>query len=88
MTSELSNWWQQGACRTEDADLFFPIGKNGPAALQLIRAKQVCAGCAVREECLRWAISLGVDQGVWGGLSEEERRALKRRDVRQRLTKS
>jgi WhiB family redox-sensing transcriptional regulator len=38
----------------------------------------------VMEDCLRWAIDTGQDAGIWGGLSEEERRALKRRTVRLR----
>ncbi|HYS32389.1 MAG TPA: WhiB family transcriptional regulator, partial [Streptosporangiaceae bacterium] len=45
-------------------------------------AKQVCARCKVAEACLRWALDSGQDSGVWGGLSEDERRALKRRGAR------
>ena len=54
------------------------------ALLQIEEAKQVCRRCAVMEECLRWAIDYGQDAGVWGGMSEDERRALKRRTIRLR----
>lgn len=71
------------ACREEDPDLFFPIGSTGPALVQAEDAKAVCRSCPVRQECLRWALDNGQDAGVWGGLDETERRALKRRSRRQ-----
>jgi WhiB family redox-sensing transcriptional regulator len=61
-----------------DPDLFFPIGTTGPALAQVQRAKTVCARCEVRGECLEWALATGQDCGVWGGLSEDERRILTR----------
>lgn len=70
------------ACREEDPDLFFPIGSTGPALVQTEDAKAVCRSCPVRQECLRWALDNGQDAGVWGGLDETERRALKRRSRR------
>lgn len=70
------------ACRDEDPDLFFPIGSTGPALVQTEEAKEVCRGCPVREQCLEWAMENGQDSGVWGGLAEAERRALKRRTRR------
>ena len=70
--------------RTEDPELFFPIGNTGPAIAQIEEAKKVCMRCEVREECLKWAIESGQDAGVWGGLSEDERRAMKRRAARNR----
>jgi WhiB family redox-sensing transcriptional regulator len=76
------NWRMHAACREEDPDLFFPIGVTGPALVQTEDAKAVCRGCPVREECLRWALENGQDAGVWGGLGETERRALKRRSRR------
>jgi len=76
------DWRTYAACRDVDPELFFPIGKTGPALVQIEEAKQVCGRCRVREECLRWALDSGQDSGVWGGLSEDERRALKRRGVR------
>ncbi|MDI6515167.1 WhiB family transcriptional regulator [Streptomyces coelicoflavus] len=77
----MDNWREHAACRTEDPDLFFPIGTTGPAALQTEQAKAVCRTCPVREQCLRWALDTGQTLGVWGGTSELERRALKRRET-------
>jgi WhiB family redox-sensing transcriptional regulator len=78
------DWRNIAACREADPELFFPIGNSGPALLQIEEAKQVCRRCGVLDDCLRWAIDSGQDAGVWGGLSEDERRALKRRTVRLR----
>src|ERR1044071_10361236 len=72
------DWRSRAACLDEDPELFFPIGNTGPAILQIEEAKQVCRRCEVREQCLQWALEAGQDHGVWGGLSEDERRALKR----------
>ncbi|MFD9425730.1 MULTISPECIES: WhiB family transcriptional regulator [unclassified Streptomyces] len=78
----MENWRMRAACREVDPDLFFPIGSTGPALVQTEDAKAVCATCPVREQCLRWALENGQDSGVWGGLGEDERRALKRRTRR------
>ncbi len=78
------DWRHLAACRDEDPELFFPIGTTGPALLQIEEAKTVCRRCDVREQCLQFALETGQDAGVWGGLSEDERRALKRRRARQR----
>ncbi len=72
------NWIESARCIGEDPDLFFPIGSTGPAAAQVESAKAICTLCGVREECLEWALVTDQEAGVWGGLSEEERRALKR----------
>ena len=76
------DWRHLAACREEDPELFFPIGTTGPALLQIEQAKAVCSSCSVIDDCLSWAMESGQDSGVWGGLSEEERFALKRRGVR------
>jgi WhiB family redox-sensing transcriptional regulator len=65
-------------CRDEDPELFFPVGNTGPAASQIEAAKEICRRCSVRLDCLEWAMGTTQDSGVWGGLSEEERRALHR----------
>ncbi|MGW4549713.1 WhiB family transcriptional regulator [Streptomyces violaceorubidus] len=80
----MDDWREHAACRTEDPDLFFPIGTTGPAALQTEQAKAVCRTCPVPEQCLRWALDTGQTIGVWGGTSELERRALKRREAARR----
>ncbi|MFC4335828.1 WhiB family transcriptional regulator [Salininema proteolyticum] len=74
------DWRHEAICRDEDPELFFPIGDSGPALSQVELAKSVCNRCPVRESCLEWALATGQDAGVWGGLSELERRALKQRD--------
>lgn len=78
------NWRHRAACRDEDPELFFPVGSTGPSLLQIEEAKEVCHRCPVRESCLSWALESGQDAGVWGGLSEDERRAAKRRAARNR----
>jgi WhiB family redox-sensing transcriptional regulator len=79
------DWRHVAACREEDPELFFPIGTTGPALLQVEQAKAVCHSCSVVDECLTWAIESGQEAGVWGGLSEDERRALQRRGARPAL---
>ncbi|MEV7682658.1 WhiB family transcriptional regulator [Streptomyces sp. NPDC088341] len=80
------DWRHNAICREEDPELFFPVGNTGPALLQIEEAKAVCRRCPVMEQCLQWALEVGQNEGVWGGLSEEERRALKRRTARRRQT--
>ena len=77
-------WRNHSACLDEEPELFFPIGNNGMAQVQIQEAKAVCRRCEVVETCLAWALASGQDAGVWGGLSEDERRALKRRTARAR----
>ena len=76
------DWRHEALCRDEDPELFFPIGTTGPAATQVEQAKVVCRRCPKVEPCLTWALDTGQDAGVWGGTSEDERRALKRRGAR------
>ncbi len=78
------DWRHSAACRDEEPELFFPIGNTGPALQQIDEAKRVCQSCDVIEPCLNWAIESGQDAGVWGGMSEDERRSLKRRRARER----
>src|SRR5690606_28113163 len=84
-TEELPmDWRDKSACLTVDPELFFPVGNTGPAVDQIEKAKAVCATCTVTEVCLQYALETNQDSGVWGGLSEDERRALKRRAARAR----
>jgi WhiB family redox-sensing transcriptional regulator len=76
------NWRDVAACLDADPELFFPTGNTYPALVQIEKAKVVCRRCEVAETCLRWAMESGQDSGVWGGLSEDERRSLKRRTAR------
>ena len=79
------DWRHRAACRDIDPELFFPVGNTGPAIAQIEEAKKICVPCIVRQDCLQWALESGQDSGVWGGLSEDERRAMKRRAARNRV---
>ena len=68
-----NDWAAKGACRTADPDMLFVQG----AAQN--RAKAVCMACSVRTECLADALDNRIEFGVWGGMTERERRALLRR---------
>ena len=77
-------WVYRARCKDEDRELFFPVGATGPSVAQVEMAKAICAVCDVRKDCLEWALSTGQDSGVWGGLTEEERRAVRRARRRRR----
>ncbi|GAA4704309.1 hypothetical protein GCM10025781_24080 [Kocuria gwangalliensis] len=81
---QIMDWRSRAACLEKDPELFFPVGNTGPALLQIEEAKAVCRTCEVMDTCLQWALESGQDAGVWGGMSEDERRALKRRAARAR----
>lgn len=78
------DWRHRAACRDEEPELFFPIGNTGPALLQIEEARGVCRRCPVMDQCLQWALETRQEDGVWGGLSEDERRAMRRRAARNR----
>ncbi|MBI2709381.1 MAG: WhiB family transcriptional regulator [Actinobacteria bacterium] len=81
------SWRRKAACRDTDPDLFFPVGTTGPAIEQIANAKAVCGICDAQAECLEYAIATNQDSGIWGGLSEDERRQLRRQaQGRQRAT--
>lgn len=69
----MQQWAARGSCRTADPDELFV---QGAAQNQ---AKQVCTGCVVRTECLADALDHRIEFGVWGGMTERERRALLKR---------
>lgn len=75
LLGDFPTWMREAACRAVDPDLFFP--ERGDAA-SLRAARAVCAGCSVREECLSYALERNERLGVWGGLSTQERRRVKR----------
>lgn len=66
-------WQDQANCLGVDPDLFFP--ERGASTRE---AKEVCRGCVVRLDCLEYALTNGEKFGIWGGLSERERRRLRR----------
>lgn len=71
-------WRDDALCRDTDPELFFPVGATGMALVQIDTAKEVCTECLVRAECLDFALNTNQDSGIWGGLSEEERRVIRR----------
>ncbi|WP_422388975.1 WhiB family transcriptional regulator [Janibacter alittae] len=73
--TELS-WQERSLCAQTDPEAFFPE-KGGSTR----EAKRVCTGCEVRKECLEYALEHDERFGIWGGLSERERRKLKKRAV-------
>ena len=73
--AELS-WQERALCAQTDPEVFFPE-KGGSTR----EAKKVCVSCEVRAECLEYALENDERFGIWGGLSERERRKLKRRVV-------
>lgn len=66
-------WQSQANCLGVDPDLFFP--ERGASTRE---AKTVCRACVVRSECLEYALINGEKFGIWGGLSERERRRIRR----------
>lgn len=64
-------------CRTQDPELWFPVGSTGPALMQEQEAIAYCQTCPIRQECLLNALERGEDHGVWGGMSAADRRALR-----------
>lgn len=73
MQIEPSDWRVNAACREQDPDGLFVRGKEQR------KAKMVCIACPVRTECLAEALDGRIEFGVWGGMTERERRALLRR---------
>lgn len=72
------SWRDSALCRDTDPELFFPVGTTGIALVQMDKAREVCGECQVRTECLDYALDTNQDSGIWGGLSEEERRVIRR----------
>jgi WhiB family transcriptional regulator, redox-sensing transcriptional regulator len=81
----LAEWWSLAACQFVDPEIFFPASTTNPDRVQLAAAKAVCARCPVRSECLGYALDAGPMHGIWGGLSEEERRLLRQRRAKARM---
>ena len=76
ITEDEQEWQERALCAQTDPEAFFPE-KGGSTR----EAKKICTGCEVRAECLEYALANDERFGIWGGLSERERRRLKRRAV-------
>jgi WhiB family redox-sensing transcriptional regulator len=74
--TEEQEWQERALCAQTDPEAFFPE-KGGSTR----EAKRICQGCEVRSECLEYALAHDERFGIWGGLSERERRKLKKRAV-------
>jgi WhiB family transcriptional regulator, redox-sensing transcriptional regulator len=70
---EEPDWQERALCAQTDPEAFFPE-KGGSTR----EAKRICSGCEVRAECLEYALAHDERFGIWGGLSERERRRLRR----------
>ena len=78
--AEEAGWQLEANCLGVDPDLFFP--ERGASTKE---AKAVCKGCVVREDCLEFALQNGEKFGIWGGLSERERRRIRRQRALDRV---
>lgn len=75
-SGEAAEWQERALCAQTDPESFFPE-KGGSTR----EAKKICTGCEVRAECLEYALAHDERFGIWGGLSERERRKLRKRAV-------
>ena len=73
---EEEGWQDRALCAQTDPEAFFPE-KGGSTR----EAKKICTGCEVKSECLEYALANDERFGIWGGLSERERRRIKREAV-------
>ena len=74
LAAEAQSWQERALCAETDPEAFFPE-KGGSTR----EAKKICTGCEVKAECLEYALANDERFGIWGGLSERERRRLRRR---------
>ena len=79
LTDEDMGWQDRASCLGMDPDLFFP--ERGASTRE---AKSICRACAVQVECLEFALVNGEKFGIWGGMSERERRRIRRMRAQQR----
>lgn len=81
-TAAAPRWERKPACATADPRVFFPEDadgnpiEDGPEA---DTARRVCARCSLRDQCLKYAVRVGMPAGIWGGLSTGEREQLRGR---------
>lgn len=77
--TETEQWQLKAACRGPQARVFFPpaqFERKDEKLEREARAKAICSVCAVRSDCLEYALRIREQHGIWGGLSESERRTL------------
>jgi WhiB family redox-sensing transcriptional regulator len=79
MAQAVETWQIKASCRGPQAEIFFPPSHAERKEEKLrreARAKSICATCAVRTDCLDYAIRIREPHGIWGGLNELERKQL------------
>ena len=81
--NEVSRWQELANCRGLDPDLFYP--NRGDSTQD---AKRVCRECVVTQECLEYALQNREKLGIWGGMSERERREVRRERAMLRVPQS
>jgi len=80
MSETNTDWMVDAACRDEDSEKFFPLGETGPQnEAQIAEAKSVCFRCTVAASCLDWAFISRSNDGIFGGLTADERRLVRSR---------
>jgi WhiB family transcriptional regulator, redox-sensing transcriptional regulator len=86
MTATLyaGEWQAAGACLSADPEIFFPVSGMGASAPQIEQARQICAQCPVRCQCLDFAMSSGETHGIWGGTTPEDRTRARRQEAARR----
>ena len=73
------DWQLKAACRGPQASVFFPppvAERRDEKRFRERNAKAICETCSVRDDCLSYALTIREQHGIWGGLSESERREL------------
>jgi WhiB family transcriptional regulator, redox-sensing transcriptional regulator len=74
----MTSWRSRASCLDEDPELFFPPGQGSQLQPQILAARRICAGCSVRPQCLEYALKTQQNEGIWGGLTADERAAQRR----------
>lgn len=74
MTGEIPHWRKDAACLGEPTTIFFP--ERWEVATE---ARSICARCSVPLECVKYALQLKIEHGIWGGMNVKERRDFERR---------
>ncbi|NUS83711.1 MAG: WhiB family transcriptional regulator [Streptomyces sp.] len=82
-TERAADWRDKASCRGEDSEVFFASSQTAAGQADIRHAKVICFGCPVMQACGQWAFETRQPFGVWGGVSESERRSiLRRRGIR------
>jgi WhiB family redox-sensing transcriptional regulator len=85
---DAQSWRSKALCRESNIDVFFPVGTTGVAADLIDAAKEICQSCPVAATCLEFALETNQEAGVWGGLTEDERRPLRKARIARQRTSS